>query len=162
MDDTPTLGLWDHALALYGREGVAEAALALQDAHGLDVNGLLWLVWCVEAGRDPRPILDKADDLSRSWQGDIVEPLRDVRRRLKVLAEPFKGEDSQALRQKISEIELQAEQIELTRLEALSADLEPLGPEDDRQALLREVLLSYAARYGASVGIEDFLQTVSL
>ncbi|WP_083918478.1 TIGR02444 family protein [Woodsholea maritima] len=162
MTMTPPTGLWDYALALYGREGVAEAALALQDAHGLDVNCLIWLVWCVDQGRDPRSKLDQVDDVSRFWQGEIVEPLRAVRRRLKVLVAPFAGEDSQALRQNISEIELQAEQIELMRLEAFSADLPAIWDEDDRQALLRQVLLSYGARYGASVGIEDFLQTVSL
>ena len=42
-DETPTLK--DFALALYAREGVPPACLALQEATGLDVNILLFAAW---------------------------------------------------------------------------------------------------------------------
>ena len=38
------MGIWDWALAVYGQDGVGEAALRLQDAHGQNVPFLLWAV----------------------------------------------------------------------------------------------------------------------
>ena len=42
---------WAFSLEFYARPGVAEACLALQDRHGLDVNILLLCCWLGWSGR---------------------------------------------------------------------------------------------------------------
>ncbi|MFL1876565.1 DUF2390 domain-containing protein, partial [Hansschlegelia beijingensis] len=45
-------GLRDFAVATYGGDGVQAACLTLQDAHGLDVNVVLFAAWAgAVAGR---------------------------------------------------------------------------------------------------------------
>ena len=43
--------LWTWAVAAYGREGVSEACLELQDIHGQTVPLLLWTAWAAGTGR---------------------------------------------------------------------------------------------------------------
>jgi hypothetical protein len=44
---------WEYSLSHYVREGVADACLALQDGHGLDVNMLLYGAWLGSMGQPP-------------------------------------------------------------------------------------------------------------
>ncbi len=37
--------IWDFVLNYYGRKGVSEALIGLQDSQGIDVNMLLFLMW---------------------------------------------------------------------------------------------------------------------
>ena len=37
--------IWDFVLGYYRQQGVSEAAIALQDAAGIDVNMILFLMW---------------------------------------------------------------------------------------------------------------------
>ena len=37
--------IWDFVLNYYGRKGVSDALIGLQDNHGIDVNMLLFLMW---------------------------------------------------------------------------------------------------------------------
>jgi uncharacterized protein (TIGR02444 family) len=107
---------WDFSLLVYHRLGVAEACLALQDRHGLDVNLLLFCCWAGSQGRR----LDAAD-IERvmaslgDWQNSVVGPLRDVRRRLKDLPGSASGQLG-ALRQAVKDCELEAERIEQAML----------------------------------------------
>lgn len=98
---------WDWAVAAYARPGVAEACLDLQDAHGQNVPLLLWAIW---RGGD----VDAAVALARSWEDEVIGPLRGVRRRLKARA------DAEALRQKVKAVELEAERNLMSALEAFA------------------------------------------
>ena len=102
---------WDFSLAVYGRPGVAEACLALQDRHGLDVNLLLLCCWVGAQGR----VLDSVEAARlmaavADWQRRVTRPLRQVRRRLKAMAGADAGRLG-ALRQGVKDCELAAERI---------------------------------------------------
>lgn len=122
---------WRFSLDLYGRPGVAPACLRLQERLALDVNLLLFCCWAASLGRRL-----SVDDLRhavaavRSWHGDIVRPIRAVRRRLdRGFAESQAGE-VEALRQRLLQVEIEAERIEQLRLARLPA----VSASDNRAA----------------------------
>lgn len=118
MNMTQPSALWDFAVALYGRPGISEACLALQDEYGVDVPLLLYATWLGEEGRK-LSALDVADILKsiRPWQNEVVMPLRVLRRRLKEGPPPAPSERTETLRNAIKGAELLAERIELELLE---------------------------------------------
>src|SRR5262245_50919517 len=73
---------WDFSLELYERPGVADACIALQDAAGLDVNLLLYCIWCaaVGPGRLAAGEMRTAVSATSAWQEGVVKPLRAARR----------------------------------------------------------------------------------
>jgi len=121
---------WDWALAVYARPGVAETCLDLQDTYGQNVPLLLWAVW---RGGD----VTAAVTLARSWEHDVIAPLRGVRRRLKARG------DAETLRQKVKAVELEAERSLMTALETVA------GPEVDGRALA-----AVAAAWGEAPPVE--------
>ena len=103
---------WDFSLAVYGREGVATACLALQDRHGLDVNLALYCAWAGHRGRALSAVdLARLTAVARSWQADVVAPLRAIRRHLKALT-ALPESAAEQLRTRVKEIELEAEAVE--------------------------------------------------
>ncbi|HMA16581.1 MAG TPA: TIGR02444 family protein [Kiloniellaceae bacterium] len=108
-DDTP---FWQFSGSVYGRRGVAEACLALQERHRLDVNLLLFCAWAGSNGRR----LDGGDlgllrSAVRPWHDQVVAPLRQVRRWLK--QQTSVPEDvGEAFREEVKALELQAEMLE--------------------------------------------------
>ena len=109
------MAIWEWALEAYAREGVAEACLALQDAHGQNVPFLLWAVWAEAA--DPAS-LRAAADVARAWDAVAVTPLRAVRRDLKTPRPPVDDGAREALREDIKAAELRAERLLLETLAA--------------------------------------------
>lgn len=113
--EDPAGELWRFALALYGRPGVSGHCLMLQDRHGCDVTVLLFAAWAGAA----RGIGLSAPDLAaaraavESWHGEVVRPLRAVRRRLKQGPPPAPTGRTGELRARIQAIEIEAERIEL-------------------------------------------------
>jgi uncharacterized protein (TIGR02444 family) len=124
---TASLSLWDFAVAIYGRDGVQDACLALQNRLGADVNMMmfcLWLAACDEAPSDLARFLGSALKISHDWQRTLIEPLRASRQRLKALAAEQVGAslDVQALlalREQVKKCELEAERLQITALAAL-------------------------------------------
>ena len=113
MTETPKHPFWDFSLALYGREGVARACVALQDRRGLDVNLLLFCCWAGSRGRRLDPAdLKGLDAAVRPWRDAVVRPLRGIRRWLKTQAPGALAAPAQRLREKIKAEELQAEAVE--------------------------------------------------
>lgn len=110
--------LWSFALSTYARPGVEAACLRLQE-QGADVCLLLCGAWLEQRGvaRLPERVV-ALQQLARPWRTDVVEPLREIRRQWRVIAQ----QDVQlaALREQLKTMELQAERTLLTRLEALA------------------------------------------
>lgn len=115
--------LWDEAVALYGRPGVAEACLFLQDRLGADVPLLLFAAWLGLRGRALGDEAERVEDEVAAWREEVVRPLRAIRRRLRSGPPPAPDAETEALRETIKRAELAAEKLELARLEALARSL---------------------------------------
>ncbi|MEO8114269.1 MAG: TIGR02444 family protein [Phenylobacterium sp.] len=113
------MSLWDWTLKAYGRPGVPEACLVLQDAHGQNTSLLLWAIWAEAA--DPAR-LGGAAKLARAWEAEALAALRAVRRALKAPLPPVSDHAREALREDVKACELRAERL-------LMETLEDLGPE---------------------------------
>lgn len=112
---------WDWAISAYGAPGVGETCLHLQDALGHNVPLLLWAAWTASTGRRPdADDLEAACDLARGWSNTAVEPLRAVRRALKIATVDIADEDRLALREQVKAIELQAERVLMNGLATLA------------------------------------------
>ena len=99
---------WDFSLDVYGRDGVAAACLALQDRHGIDVNLVLFCLWAGRYGHGVTTAeLTRLMAVTRSWQQDVIAPLRAVRRHLKT-AKQAAGR----LSDRVKAVELMAEEAE--------------------------------------------------
>jgi uncharacterized protein (TIGR02444 family) len=112
---------WRFSLAFYRRPGVGEACIQLQDASGVDVNLLLFLLWLAAAKR--RLSADEVrdiDDRARGWRELTVIPLRAVRRNLKGNAPLVEAGLAEAYRSKIKAVELEAERLQQEALYALA------------------------------------------
>jgi uncharacterized protein (TIGR02444 family) len=112
----PDNDLWHFALAFYGRQDVSSACLVLQDKLGVDVDILLFAIF---AGVERGVTLDTQelaaiDGLVRGWRTEIVQALRQIRKRLK--SGPFSSSATEELRNRIKADEIKAEQIELAIL----------------------------------------------
>ena len=110
------MSLWDWSLKAYGREGVADACLALQDEHGQNVPFLLWAIWAETA--DPQR-LALAAEIARRWEQLAVAPLRAMRRSLKPALDGIPDAARKGLRDDVKAAELRAERVLLESLEAL-------------------------------------------
>jgi len=109
----PPGAFWDWSLRTYAEPGVAEACLALQNRHGLDVNLLLFVVWAGAEGHTlSETAVGDAIDRVRRWHAEIVRPLRSLRRRLKNDPHGADPALAAALRTQISAAELDAEHVE--------------------------------------------------
>ena len=105
---------WDFALLIYRRDGVADACLALQESHGIDVNVLLFCCWLGESGRGGLSAKEMAQALALvdPWHQDVVRRLRAVRTGLKGGLGDIDVVYSDPLRGQIMASELDAEHVE--------------------------------------------------
>jgi uncharacterized protein (TIGR02444 family) len=110
--------LWRFSLSFYGRQDVSSACLVLQEELGVDVDVLLFAIFaCVERGvtLDTQE-LAAIDDLVRDWRTEVVQVLRQIRKRLKSGALSSTSSAREELRNRVKADELKAEQIELAIL----------------------------------------------
>ncbi len=116
--------LWRFALTVYQKPGVSDACLLLQDRYGCNVTLLLFAAW---AGAEQGVVLT-ADEMAAAvgtvgaWHGEVVEPLRAVRRRLKHGPAPAPDRTTDKLRARLQAIEIEAERIELETLAGFLPD----------------------------------------
>jgi len=111
------LTLWAYALAAWERPGVSKACLRLQDRHGQCVVLLLWGAWAAIEGRNVDiPTTRSAVALARTWESDVIAPLRAARRALGTAAEVTDDEARDLARA----AELDAEHTLMNALEALT------------------------------------------
>ena len=127
---------WDFALVVYRRDGVADACLALQESHGVDVNVLLFCCWLGESGRGALAADEMATALALvdEWHQEVVRKLRAVRNRIKGGLGKIDVEYSDPLRGRIMASELDAEHVEhMTLMRAFERPAaEPMPPAERR------------------------------
>ena len=111
------MNIWDWVLQAYGRPGVPEACLTLQDVHGQNTSLLLWAVYA-EVG-DP-DLLARAAAATRAFDAMALTPLREVRRALKPALPPFDDHARLAFREDVKALELSAERLLMETLARLS------------------------------------------
>lgn len=113
------MAIWEWTLAAYGRPGVADACLRLQDEFGQNSDLLLWAVWAET--RDPA-VLGRAAAAARAWDQIALMPLRQARRALKPPAPPVADDAREGLRQDVKAAELRAERVLLETLAELAGE----------------------------------------
>lgn len=149
--ELPSHRFWDFSLRVYGSAGVAEACLALQEKHAIDVNVLLFCCWCGEAKGAALPpgAVGGAVAAVAPWHAEVVRALRAIRRRLK---EGFAGippERVRAIRKAVAATEIEAEHIE----QLLLAETVAVGGGDAPVAARAGAAAANAAAYLSAVGM---------
>jgi uncharacterized protein (TIGR02444 family) len=115
-EPTPA-SLWDFALALYGRDGVEADFLAAQDDFGLDVPSLIFALY--RAGQGIGFEAESVRAMAANMAVQITEPLRQVRRALKLPPAYLVHDQAQALRQAVKQAEHDSERLLLEALDRL-------------------------------------------
>ena len=101
---------WTFSLSLYGKPGVPQACLTLQDEAGVDVNLLLFGLFLGRTGRKlTASDVRKIAQTTEPWRAGIVVSLREARRALKEPPPPFAGPLADALRKSVKAAELESE-----------------------------------------------------
>ncbi|GGC92840.1 TIGR02444 family protein [Chelatococcus reniformis] len=118
-------GLARFAVELYGRPGVGDACLLLQDRAGVNVVILLTAVWTAarSGARLTEADIGGLHAQVADWNAHVVQPLRSARRWLKTSDVPAAAERATRLRTEVKKLELDAELIELDMLEAAASDI---------------------------------------
>lgn len=120
MKDTSADALWTFAINLYQHKALAEHCLKLQDEYRVNINILLWCIWCGEEGM---PIDEARLDLAaleiHAWHGQMVEPLRTIRRAMKNFDAAQKNKSLASCYEQMKAAELALERVELSMLAQL-------------------------------------------
>ena len=111
------MAIWEWVLEAYGRPGVPEACLTLQDRYGQITSLLLWAVHAEV--KDPA-LLQRAVAATKAWDRTALVPLREVRRALKPALPPFDDRAREALREEVKGLELASERLLIETLARLS------------------------------------------
>lgn len=149
MSESSDSAFWRFSLSLYGRPGVPEACLRLQDECGVDVNVMLYLLYLASLGRliDSDDV-DHIESLAAPWREDIVRPLRCVRRRLKQPPPHFMTAASESLRSEVKRVELEAERLLQVALERELPACALGNPGTDSSSCAAHNLRMYSLRLG--------------
>lgn len=151
-----------YSIALYGREMVEESCLRLQDECGLDVNAVLFCYWFgAHHGVAGEGLWKRIDEISRQWQGRLIQPLREARRWLK--SPGFEPDQEQRdLRERIKADEIAAELLQQRMMQKACAGFVNSAPAEAAEAARRnaEALLE---RRGIAIDdeIRDLLAAIS-
>jgi uncharacterized protein (TIGR02444 family) len=152
---------WTFVLELYNTDEVQQACLLLQDNFGVDVSFLLTLLWYATDGVEfDDDDVEALDHTIASWRGEVVKPLRNIRREIK----PTANHDGvvAGFRNKIKSIEIEAEQVEIaTLMRAVDQRKLPSlsGTAIQPASTVRtvEIVLAFYAAYAAASSVQ--LQT---
>ncbi|MBD9677557.1 TIGR02444 family protein [Pseudomonas sp. PDM18] len=120
--------VWSYALKLYARPGIEAACLSLQEG-GADACLLLASAWLGSTGvAFETSRMSELEGTAQGWREEVIVPLRSLRQRWRESAK----QDTQLapLRERIKQLELEAEQVLLGRLEMVAQDW-PRGEAED-------------------------------
>jgi uncharacterized protein (TIGR02444 family) len=162
-DDDRGGALWRFALAVYQKPGVSDACLLLQDRYGCNVTLLLFAAW---AGAEQGVMLT-ADEMAAAvgtvgaWHGEVVEPLRAVRRRLKHGPTPAPDKTTDKLRARLQAIEIEAERIELETLAGFLPDRRDGSGRGGSGVVAITANLSLAAPLAGDTESSEWLRTIA-
>lgn len=144
---TPAEAFWQFSLRLYGRPGVAELCLLLQDGYRANVNLLLLCCWLNRHLDDAD--FNRLEHALQTWQDEVVAPLRAVRRRLKNAVDGVDSAAKDRLRRQLQQLELDAERIEQGLL--VDAIKGRVNPNED-------AAVANLSRYGERLGLPPALR----
>ena len=139
-------------------DGVGAACLELQDAHELDVNVLLFCLWCGASGRGALTAdeMKIATDAVHAWHHDIVRSLRAVRTLMKSGMEPAPAHLAESLRQRLQKTEIDCEHTEQLMLAAAIETTVDVTREDDLRLVDAVSNVSqYFQLFGAKASAQD-------
>ena len=137
--------LWEWAVEVYGREGVAERSLWFQDERAANVPLMLFICWAVTQGVAPdRALLARARQITTLWHKEVVVPLRGLRGALKADSKGIPVELARRFRDEVKSLELEAERVELDTLGRL---LEGPGSDDTDSSTQQNMMFEGLARY---------------
>ena len=143
---------WTFSLDRYGRPGVSEACLELQESLRVDVNILLLCLWTAHDGQQlaTNTLSEIIDGEPGSWHRDVVVPIRLARKAMKGRTIGGDGGRVEAARDRVKAVEIACEKLEQQLLvDAVAGKLapprEPPTSIAARQALARGNLLAYVA-----------------
>ncbi len=142
---------WRFSLKFYRKPGIAEACIALQDACGVDVNLLLFVLW--QASLSRRLAVEEVDAWrarTRAWNADVIAPLRAVRRRLKGGSPLIEAGTAAAFRTKVKGLELEAERLQQQAMFDLAHAAPPGTPAASVQAAAADNLAALAQALDAA------------
>jgi uncharacterized protein (TIGR02444 family) len=155
---------WAFALEVYGRPGVTDACVKLQNEAGADVLILLMTAFAAIRLRlllTPAEIRE-LDNACRPWREQIIRPLRAIRTGLKTGPAPAPSSETEQLRSKIKLIELDAERLQ-NQLLAACLPRRPAKPDavnaDEFRSVLRSVMAVFLENHGNKPSA-DFLLTI--
>lgn len=128
---------WDFVVELYAKPGISQACLELQDRLGIDVSFLLTvLFYAKHRGIDFS--VEKIASLDRSisaWRDEVILPLRQLRRCVKVSG--LLNSSTEEFYRRIKADELLAERLEIS---AIEQQLEQTPAEQSAPGLTRDVI----------------------
>jgi uncharacterized protein (TIGR02444 family) len=141
---------WSYSARVYSRPGVTDACLKLQDDFSLDVNLLLFCLWCAAEGpgRLNGDDFDQIEQRLGTWQTDTVQPLRTIRRQSR---DELGDELAGFFRASMLQAELDAERVEQELLFRWAGERQR-DPEIAVAAEAARNLVVYLARQGVSAG----------
>jgi len=135
---------WAFSLRTFADPSVAHACLDLQDTLGIDVNVLLFMLWCAHCGRRLSACdVENIVNLVTRWQADVVSPLRLVRNALKRPTANWLSMQTQGLRESVKAAELEAERLQQEFM-AASILVTEIGLPDTLNAARAGNLRSYS------------------
>ena len=114
IESWPNNPFWDFSVDFYGREGVQERLIRLQESLKIDINVMLYCYWAAYIGE---PILTESQIENavmrvKVWQKETVLPLREVRNKLKQYSCMDYSVWFDEVRNKVIAAELEAERLE--------------------------------------------------
>jgi uncharacterized protein (TIGR02444 family) len=142
---------WRFSLGFYRRPGVGDACIVLQDACGVDVNLMLFLLWLAASNRGL-----SVDDVTmleakvRDWRELVIASLRHLRRKLKDNAPLVEPGPAEAFRSKIKAAELEAERLQQEALYDVANSMTLGKPHASAESAARANIAAYEAVVGRS------------
>lgn len=156
--DVPASPFWTFTLAVYQKEGVSPACIALQDRLGLDVNFLLLCLYAASRGRALTAAdFARVEERAAPWRKHVIHPLRAVRRWLKE-QQLLEKAPSDQLRRGVLGHEIESEGVQQRLMEAAVSI--PEGPSSASMAAAN--LVAYLAWARVKPGDPDTADLATL